>query len=59
MDIGQDPQEKLAALGHEQVRLHDLRRGRPEGSIGGGLDVWRGFELLAIEHYDVVTGSCE
>jgi hypothetical protein len=49
--------EEVAAFGHQQVRLDDLRRGGPERDLGGLLHVTREFERLAVEHDDVMTGS--
>jgi hypothetical protein len=57
--VGQPLDEQLAAPGHDQVRLHDLRRRGAERHRRGRLHVRRWFQPVPFQHHDVMAGACE
>jgi hypothetical protein len=56
VDVGQPIPQQLAAAGHDDVGLDDLRRRRAERRRGGGLDVGRRVQAVPFQDEHPVPG---
>lgn len=57
--VGQPFEQQLPALGHDGVRLDDLRGADAKGRAGRGLEIRRRLQAILLEHEDRVLDAAE